>query len=89
MFLFSVNEQHSKASTKIPEEPRPLNNAKEVHMTMMMKKQSFSPFIIWSLIVAAACIFYGVGISHESFWFDEVYSATMADHPFLKILPEC
>ena len=53
---------------------------------MMTKKQSLLPFIIWSFIIVAACIFYGVGISHESIWFDEAYSAEMADHPFAKIL---
>jgi hypothetical protein len=38
-------------------------------------------FFSWIVIIAAACPVYTVGITHESIWYDEAYSAAMAGRP--------
>jgi uncharacterized protein (DUF2141 family) len=43
-------------------------------------------FFAWMAIIAAACVMYSAGITHESIWYDEAYSAAMADHPLGQII---
>jgi uncharacterized protein (DUF2141 family) len=40
----------------------------------------------WFIIIAVACLVYATGISHESFWYDEAYSAVMSGHSLGKII---
>jgi len=44
------------------------------------------PYFIWSTIIIAAFIFFLAGISHESLWCDEAFSAMMVKYDFLNIL---
>src|SRR5512135_965852 len=43
-------------------------------------------FFAWVALIAAACVMYTVGITHESIWYDEAYSAIMANHPLGQIV---
>ncbi len=43
-------------------------------------------FFAWVALIAAACVMYTVGITHESIWYDEAYSAAMANHPLGQIV---
>lgn len=49
------------------------------------KRSKFLSYSFYLLILVAA-IFYSVGISHESVWYDEAYSAVMSRYPFGEIL---
>ena len=40
----------------------------------------------WIVIIVVACLAYATGISHESIWYDEVYSAVMAEYSLGKII---
>jgi uncharacterized membrane protein len=40
----------------------------------------------WIAIILVACLVYAIGITHESIWFDEAYSAVMAGHSFSQII---
>ena len=42
---------------------------------------------LWIIIVAVACVVYAIGISHESIWYDEAYSAAMAGHSLAEVIP--
>ncbi len=44
------------------------------------------PILIWWIIIAVACLVYVTGISHESIWYDEAYSAGMAEHPLTTLI---
>ena len=49
-----------------------------------MRRKSASnsrSWLWWILILAAACVVYAVGISHESIWYDEAYSTIMTEYP--------
>jgi uncharacterized protein (DUF2141 family) len=43
-------------------------------------------FFAWVAVIAAACAMYTIGITHESIWYDEAYSAAMASHPLGEII---
>ena len=43
-------------------------------------------FPYWIIVIAVACLVYTVGITHESIWYDEAYSAAMAGHPLGEII---
>ena len=40
----------------------------------------------WMLILALAAVVYAIGLSHESIWYDEAYSAAMAGHSLGQIV---
>ncbi len=40
----------------------------------------------WVAILAGAILAYSLGLTHEGFWYDEAYSAAMAEHPMPEIL---
>ena len=40
----------------------------------------------WAIILVAACLVYAAGISHESIWYDEVYSAIMSEYSMGEII---
>jgi uncharacterized membrane protein len=44
------------------------------------------PAVAWSLIITASFVFYVVGISHESLWCDEAFSAMMVKYNLAGIL---
>ena len=44
------------------------------------------PYFIWSIIIIAVFIFFLAGISHESLWCDEAFSAMMVKYDFFNIL---
>jgi 4-amino-4-deoxy-L-arabinose transferase-like glycosyltransferase/uncharacterized protein (DUF2141 family) len=44
------------------------------------------PRIIWGALILLAFVFYLAGISHESLWCDEAFSANMAEFGFLDII---
>lgn len=48
--------------------------------------QDLRTLILWIIIIAVACIFYATGITHESIWYDEAYSAIMADYSLGEIV---
>jgi uncharacterized protein (DUF2141 family) len=43
-------------------------------------------FFSWIVIIAVACLVYTAGITHESIWYDEAYSAAMAGRPLGEII---
>ena len=45
-----------------------------------------NPYFIWGAVIVIAFIFYLIGISHESLWCDEAFSANMAEFGFLDII---
>jgi len=45
-----------------------------------------NPKFLWCIILIIAAVFYFTGISHESLWCDEAFSANMTDYSFFKIL---
>ena len=51
-----------------------------------IKSMLTNPKFLWSVILIFTIIFYITGISHESFWCDEAFSANMTDYSFLNIL---
>ena len=51
-----------------------------------MSEKSKHPYLTWSIIISAAFIFFLTGISHESLWCDEAFSAKMAEYNFFDIL---
>jgi hypothetical protein len=55
---------------------------------MDRKKPTWNSPILysWIAIILVACLVYAIGITHESIWFDEAYSAVMAEHSFSQII---
>ncbi len=43
-------------------------------------------FVWWIIIIGITCLVYFLGITHESIWFDEAYSAMMASHTPRELL---
>ncbi|MBN1962543.1 MAG: glycosyltransferase family 39 protein [Deltaproteobacteria bacterium] len=43
-------------------------------------------FIVWTILIIAACVIYFAGISHELIWYDEAISAAIANHSFSEIM---
>ena len=36
--------------------------------------------LLWIAVILVACLIYTTGISHESIWYDEAYSAVMSEY---------
>ena len=55
---------------------------------MDRKKPTWDSSVLycWIAIILVACLVYTTGITHESIWFDEAYSAVMAGHSFSQII---
>lgn len=45
-----------------------------------------NPKMHWPLLIILAVVFYMTGISHESLWCDEAFSANVADYGWLQLL---
>lgn len=55
-------------------------------MDLPMRKAVSRSTWIWLAILIAAMSVYGLGTTHEGFWYDESYSAAMAEHRIPEIV---
>ena len=55
---------------------------------MDRKKPTWNSPIVysWIAIILGVCLVYAIGITHESIWFDEAYSAVVAEYSFSQII---
>ena len=54
-------------------------------MKIELKKYMSKPFVIWPVILGGALIYFLIGITHETLWYDEVYSFWMTRYNFHQI----
>ncbi len=57
-----------------------------VYIGMDKKKSSLAFLIVWLVIMAAGTVLMFIGITHESLWYDESYSAALVKHSIPDII---